>query len=92
MDSVYSESLNRLIEEFGKLPGVGPKTAERLAFHILKAEPAEAMALAKAISDVKKKIKHYQRCYLPETELTFELLVAILQGLLMDVQTLGGKD
>jgi recombination protein RecR len=63
MSSAYTESLNRLIEEFGKLPGVGPKTAERLAFHILKAKPAEAMALAKAISDVKNKTKHCKICY-----------------------------
>jgi len=63
MSGVYTETLNRLIEEFGKLPGIGPKTAERLAFYILKAKPAEAMALAKAISDVKHKIKHCQICY-----------------------------
>lgn len=62
MDTVYTESLSRLIEEFGKLPGVGPKTAERLAFHILKARPAEAMALAKAISDVKNKIRRCEIC------------------------------
>ncbi len=63
MSSVYTETLNRLIEEFGKLPGVGPKTAERLAFHILKTEPAEAMALADAIRDVKNKIKRCEVCY-----------------------------
>ncbi len=63
MSSVYTESLNKLIEEFGKLPGVGPKTAERLAFYILKAEPAEAGALAEAIRDVKKKIKRCEICY-----------------------------
>lgn len=63
MSNIYTESLNKLIEEFGKLPGVGPKTAERLVFHILKAEPAEAMKLAKAISDVKNKIKRCQICY-----------------------------
>jgi recombination protein RecR len=62
MGSAYTESLNRLIEEFGKLPGVGPKTAERLAFHILKAKANEAMALAKAIGDVKNKIKRCQIC------------------------------
>ena len=49
MNGVYTESLNKLIEEFGKLPGIGPKTAERLAFYILKAQPAEAMKLAEAI-------------------------------------------
>jgi recombination protein RecR len=63
MSNAYTESLNRLIEEFGKLPGVGPKTAERLAFHILKANPNEAMALAKAISDVKSKTKRCEICY-----------------------------
>ena len=63
MSGVYTESLDKLIEEFGKLPGVGPKTAERLAFHILKAKPDEAMALAKAIGDVKNKIKRCKICY-----------------------------
>ena len=63
MTNAYTESLNKLIEEFGKLPGVGPKTAERLAFHILKARPDEAMALAQAIHDVKSKIKHCEVCY-----------------------------
>jgi len=63
MSTAYTESMNRLIEEFGKLPGVGPKTAERLAFYILKAQPAEAMKLAEAIKDVKTKIKRCQICY-----------------------------
>ena len=51
MSSAYTESLTRLIEEFGKLPGIGPKSAERLAFHVLKARPDEAMALAEAIRE-----------------------------------------
>jgi len=63
MSTVYTESLNKLIEEFGKLPGVGPKTAERLAFHILKAKPADAMKLAEAIKNVKNKIKRCEICY-----------------------------
>ena len=63
MSTVYTKTLNNLIEQFGKLPGIGPKTAERLAFHILKAEPAEAMALAQAINDVKNKIKRCKICY-----------------------------
>ena len=62
MTNVYTESLNTLIEQFGKLPGIGPKSAERLAFHILKAEPAEAMNLAKAINNVKNKIKRCEIC------------------------------
>lgn len=63
MSGVYTESLNKLIEEFGKLPGIGPKTAERLAFHILKSRPDEAMALANAVRDVKNKIKRCKVCY-----------------------------
>ena len=63
MSSAYTESLSKLIEEFGRLPGIGPKTAERLAFHILKANGNEAMALADAIRDVKNKIKRCQICY-----------------------------
>jgi recombination protein RecR len=63
MSSGYTESLNKLIEEFNKLPGIGPKTAERLAFYILKAEPGEAMKLAEAIRDAKNKIKRCEVCY-----------------------------
>jgi recombination protein RecR len=63
MSSAYTETLNRLIEEFGKLPGIGPKTAERLAFHILKSDAPTAMALADAIRDVKNKIKRCQVCF-----------------------------
>ncbi len=62
MGSIYTESLNKLIEEFGKLPGIGPKTAERLAFYILNAEPKEALALAEAITTVKSDIKRCKIC------------------------------
>ena len=72
MSGIYTETLNRLIEEFGKLPGVGPKTAERLAFYILKAKPPEAMALAEAIRDVKNKIKH---CESQKTLIFYALII-----------------
>lgn len=62
MSSAYTATLNRLIEEFGKLPGIGPKSAERLAFHVLKADAPEAMALADAIRDVKIKIQRCKIC------------------------------
>lgn len=62
MSGVYTESLNNLIEQFGKLPGVGPKTAERLAMYILKVSPEDAMALAKAIDDVKTNIHRCKIC------------------------------
>lgn len=63
MSDIYTESLNRLIEQFGKLPGIGPKSAERLAFHILNTPPDEAMALAEAVKDVKTKIKQCHICF-----------------------------
>jgi recombination protein RecR len=63
MTAGYTETVNKLIEELGKLPGIGPKTAERLAFHILKSQKPEALALAQAISDVKTKIKRCKICY-----------------------------
>lgn len=63
MSTAYTKSLNRLIDEFGKLPGIGPKTAERLAFHVLKAEPPEALALAEAIRDVKTNIRRCEICW-----------------------------
>lgn len=70
MNPAYTQSLNNLIDQFGKLPGVGPKTAERLAFYILKTDAAEAMALAEAIRDVKQNIRQCKVCFnLSETEI-----------------------
>ena len=63
MNPAYTQSLNRLIEELGKLPGIGPKTAERLAFHILKSEKSEALALADAIAKLKSTIRQCKQCH-----------------------------
>ncbi|MBL7215053.1 MAG: recombination protein RecR [Phycisphaerae bacterium] len=63
MNPAYTKSLNQLVEQFSKLPGIGPKTAERLAFYILKSDVPEAMALAEAISDVKKNIQQCRICF-----------------------------
>jgi recombination protein RecR len=52
---MYSDSMKRLVDELSRLPGIGRKTAERLAFHILKLPADEAMKLAYAIRDVKQK-------------------------------------
>ncbi len=54
--SKFAEPMARLIEELKKLPGVGSKSAQRLAFHILRSESADAEALAAAIHDVKEKL------------------------------------
>jgi len=62
MPGVYTESLSRLMAEFGKLPGIGARTAERLALHLLKTPEAEAIALAQAIQDVKRNTRHCSVC------------------------------
>src|SRR5690349_22937297 len=55
--------LQRLVTEFSKLPGIGNRTAQRLAFHILRASPEDAAALAEAIRDVKEKITLCEVCF-----------------------------
>lgn len=63
------ESLARLKEQFQKLPGIGPRSAERLAFHVLREPRGFAASLAQAILDVKDKIIHCRTCYnLTETD------------------------
>jgi recombination protein RecR len=57
------EPLERLISELSRLPGVGPKTAQRLAFHMLRADRQRAEALAQAIVDLKARIGYCERCY-----------------------------
>ncbi|HLZ94186.1 MAG TPA: recombination mediator RecR [Candidatus Dormibacteraeota bacterium] len=57
------EPLERLIAELSRLPGVGPKTAQRLAFHMLRVDRQRAEALAQAIEDVKARIGYCERCY-----------------------------
>src|SRR6188768_1521399 len=59
----YPEPLQRLIDEFARLPGIGTRTAERLAFYILKCDDREAMQLAIAIRDVKKKLLRCKECF-----------------------------
>ncbi len=61
--AVYTETVTRLIDEFAKLPGIGPKTAERLADYILRASEQEAMGLARAIRDVKQNVVRCKTCY-----------------------------
>lgn len=56
------DPLQRLIGELSRLPGIGPKTAGRLAHHLLKVSPGEARALAQAIVEVKEKLFHCSRC------------------------------
>ena len=63
MPQLLAEPIARLIEEFGKLPGVGPKTAQRLTFYLLRQPAEEVHALAEAIVDVKEKIVLCSVCF-----------------------------
>jgi len=65
-----SQSVTELIEQFGKLPGIGKKTAERLAYHVLRVHESEAFALADAIRKVRENVRYCSVCYnLAEGEL-----------------------
>ncbi len=55
-------SLNRLIQELNRLPGIGPKSAQRLAYHIIRLEDDEAYALADAVTAVKQSIVFCEEC------------------------------
>jgi len=61
--SQLPEPLERLVQELSRLPGIGPKTAQRLAFHLLRVDRSRADALAQAIGDVKARIGYCSRCY-----------------------------
>lgn len=58
-----SNPVERLTQALGRLPGIGAKSAERLAHHLLKCPPEEALALAEAIRDARDRIRHCQLCY-----------------------------
>lgn len=58
----YAESLDRLIEQFSKLPGIGPKSAERMAMHVLKGSLEEAKAFAYAIVKAKQSLGYCKIC------------------------------
>ncbi|MEY8569470.1 recombination mediator RecR [Brevibacterium linens] len=62
MSAVYEGALQDLVEEFGKLPGIGPKSAQRLAFHILQTDSHDVNALAQALTDVKKRVRFCEIC------------------------------
>jgi recombination protein RecR len=67
--SSYTQSIQNLMNELARLPGIGMRSAERIAFHLLKQKPEDAMLLADAIRDVKTRIKHCSVCYnLTETD------------------------
>jgi recombination protein RecR len=60
---VFAGPVQELIDELGRLPGVGPKSAQRIAFHLLRVEAIDALRLADAIREVKASITFCRRCY-----------------------------
>jgi recombination protein RecR len=59
---VYEGVVQDLIDELGRLPGVGPKSAQRIAFHLLAAEPADVRRLAEVLMEVKTKVRFCEIC------------------------------
>ena len=61
--SVYAKPVEVLIDELGRLPGIGPKSAQRIAFHILKADKVDAQRLADALVSMKENVAFCERCF-----------------------------
>jgi len=59
---VYEGAVQDLIDELGRLPGVGPKSAQRIAFHLLAADPVDVRRLTDALTEVKDKVRFCDRC------------------------------
>ncbi len=63
MASTYTAPVQTLIDELGRLPGVGPKSAQRIAFHLLKIPADDVGRLAEAITDAKARVRFCERCF-----------------------------
>ena len=60
---IYPQAIERLVTELGKLPGIGEKTAQRLAFHLIDAPQEDIVGLSEALLDVKKKVHLCPKCF-----------------------------
>ena len=60
---MYAAAVQDLIDELGRLPGIGPKSAQRIAFHLLKLSPEDALRLSRAINVVKERVSWCRRCF-----------------------------
>jgi recombination protein RecR len=60
---MYAAPVQELIDELGRLPGVGPKSAQRIAFHLLKLPKVDALRLARAITEAKDRVSFCTRCF-----------------------------
>lgn len=73
MSTVYTRPLAKLVEQLQKLPGVGPKTAQRLALHIIKRPEAEVQALSQAIIEAKQQVGFCSICFHLASESTCDI-------------------
>lgn len=71
--SIYTPALQKLIDELGKLPGVGPKSAQRIAFHLIKIPEQDALSLAVAIQQAKQKVRFCETCFNMSDEVICEI-------------------
>lgn len=63
MASTYTPPVQTLIDELGRLPGIGPKSAQRIAFHLLKVPADDVARLAHALTDAKARVRFCERCF-----------------------------
>ncbi len=61
--ATYARPVERLISELSRLPSIGPRSAQRIAFHIIRSRKEEALALAEALREVKERIRPCRRCF-----------------------------
>jgi len=61
--AVYTAAVQELIDELGRLPGVGPKSAQRITFHLLKVQKEDALRLARAVTELKERVSFCRRCF-----------------------------
>ncbi len=82
--SLLPPQIQKAIEEFSKLPGIGPKSAERLTFHLLRSSKASAEGLGSALQALKRDLKYCKQCQM----ITLEELCAICQDRHRDATTI----
>lgn len=63
MASAYSRSVQAMIDALSRLPGVGPKSAQRIAFHLLKSDHEEVLRLTRAVNDARASVQFCERCF-----------------------------
>tara|TARA_B100000686_G_scaffold282418_2_gene304821 strand:- start:908 stop:1516 length:609 start_codon:yes stop_codon:yes gene_type:complete len=71
--SIYTPAVQTLIDELGKLPGVGPKSAQRIAFHLVKLSEDDALRLSNAIREAKEKVRFCEKCFNMSDEIICEI-------------------